>query len=115
MSLAGGAAAFAAPALAPFPDRDCGDDERRRRIEPPEAEQCVTEQADENGGGEVGAEQVLGPLAPGCDRAKLVGEPALAMPRNGIPITLVLTSAIPSQLVSGCSPVTSLWTDSNAT
>jgi hypothetical protein len=37
------------------------------------------------------------------------------MPRKGIPITLELTSAIPSQLVSGCSPVHSLCTASKAT
>jgi hypothetical protein len=74
---AGAAAALAAPALAAFLDRDRGDNERGCRVEPPETEERVPEQPNKNGGGEVGAEQILGPLAAGCDRAELVGKPPL--------------------------------------
>src|SRR5437870_8263207 len=53
------AAALAAPAFLPLPDGERSDGKGGDRVEPPQSEQRVTEQADENGGGEVGAEDVL--------------------------------------------------------
>ena len=59
------AAALAAPAFLPLPDGERSDGKGGDRVEPPQSEQRVTEQADENGGGEVGAEDVLGSLTGG--------------------------------------------------
>jgi hypothetical protein len=64
--LAAVAAAFAAPALPPLPDRERGDGQRGERVEPPEPEERVPEQADKHSRGEIGAEDVLRPLARGC-------------------------------------------------
>ena len=100
--LAGSAAASAAPALDALSNGDGRDDQRGDGVEPPEAEERVAGEADEDGEREVGAEEVLCPLpAGGCDGAELVSE-AAAMPRNGIPIADDVTRAMPSQLVSGC-------------
>src|SRR2546428_5960433 len=64
------AAALAAPAFLPLPDGERSDGKGGERVEPPQPEQRVTEQADEDGGGEVGAEDVLGALAGGRCRAE---------------------------------------------
>src|SRR3970040_719691 len=47
------AAALAAPAGAALLDRDAGDHERGGRVEPPEPEERVPEQADEDCGGQM--------------------------------------------------------------
>ena len=65
------------PRLAAFPDRDRSDRQRSGGIEPPEAEERVSQQADEDGRRHVGTELVLSPLASGRDRTERVGEAAL--------------------------------------
>src|SRR5688500_6756597 len=74
---AGGTAVLAPPRLAAFLDGDRRDDERSRRVEPPEAKERIAEQTEEDRGGEVGAQKVLRALAARRGRAELVGEPAL--------------------------------------
>jgi hypothetical protein len=65
-------AALAPPTLSTFSDRNRGDNEGGDRVEPPPAKEGVPEKAKEDGTGEVGAEQVLGALAAGGNRTKLV-------------------------------------------
>ncbi|MGH9321177.1 MAG: hypothetical protein ACRD3V_15000, partial [Vicinamibacteria bacterium] len=108
-------AALAAPALTPLVDRYAGNHERSRWIEPPETEERISEQPEEHGSGEVGAEQVLRSLAAGRDRAERVRESPLRDAEEGIATTLEETSPMPIQLVSGCSLVTSLWIASAVT
>jgi Cu2+-exporting ATPase len=74
---AGVAAAFAAPAFPPLLDGNRGDDQGGDRVEPPEPEKRVAEQADQDGAREVGAQEVLRPLAAGGDRSELLGESTL--------------------------------------
>src|SRR2546430_5194090 len=74
------AAALAAPAFLPLPDGERSDGKGGERVEPPQCEQRVTEQADENGGGEVGAEDVLGSLTGGLRRLARPAPPARPSP-----------------------------------
>src|SRR2546422_7629647 len=76
------AAALAAPAFLPFPDGERSDGKGGERVEPPQSEQGVTEQADENGGGEVGAEDVLSSLTGGCRRLECRAPPVLHSPQQ---------------------------------
>src|SRR2546422_10900981 len=71
------AAALAAPAFLPLPDSERSDGKGGDRVEPPQPEQRIAEQADEDGGGEIGAEDVLGPLAGGRRRAERRAESVL--------------------------------------
>ena len=71
------AATLAAPGLESLPDRDAGDQQRRERVEPPPAEQRVAGEAEEDGPGEIGADQVLCALAVG-GRASRASRPAAA-------------------------------------
>ena len=52
---AGRAASFASPALDSLANSDSGDHKRGQRIQPPQAEQRVPQQSDEDGSGEVRA------------------------------------------------------------
>src|SRR5438128_935754 len=70
-------AALAAPALAALPHRQTGDKQRGKRVEPPKAKQCVSEEADQDSAGEVGAEDVLCPLAGGRSRSESGSKPEL--------------------------------------
>lgn len=60
-----GAAALAAPRLESLPDRYARDQEGGERIQPPPAKQGVANETEEDGPGQVGAEQVLSALAVG--------------------------------------------------
>src|SRR5207245_1370013 len=52
-------ACVAAPCLASLLDGDIGDEERGYRVKPPRGEYRVADEAEKNGGGEIGAEHVL--------------------------------------------------------
>ena len=107
------AAGVPAPAFDPLANRYPCDHESRQRVEPPQPEQRVPEQADEDSGGEIGAEKVLGSFPAGSSRAELVGESLLRDPEQGIPIRLVVASTMPSQLTLGSSPAISCRSASN--
>ena len=69
----GAAATFTAPRFESLAYRDARDHECGDRIEPPCSEQCAPEEPGEDGGGEVGAQEVLVSLALGRGRAQLFG------------------------------------------
>ena len=72
-----GAAVLAAPGLPAFPDRDRGDGQGGSRVQPPPPQQAVGEQAGQNRGCEVCAEQVLRPFAGGGAGPQASPEPLL--------------------------------------
>jgi hypothetical protein len=63
----GSAAVLAAPGFDALADREPGDAQADDRVQPPPPEQGVGDEADQHGGGEIGAQQVLGAF-PGCGR-----------------------------------------------
>jgi hypothetical protein len=115
MPLGCAAAALAAPGLEAFPGRHTGDQQCGDRVEPPPAEEGVPGEADEDGAGEVRAEEVLGALAVGGCRAERRSKALLGDPEKGIPTRLVAVSTIPSALMSGWWPVTRCRMASKAT
>jgi hypothetical protein len=109
------AAGVAAPGLAALDYRYHGDQQAHQRIEPPSSHECVAQQPDQQGGGEVGAEQVLLPSLAVADEPILLPMRCLARPSNGIRTKLLAASAIPTMLSSACVPFASVRIDSNAT
>src|SRR5204862_2161501 len=70
-------AALTAHGPSPLPDGYARDSQRYERIEPPEPNEVVGEQADQHGRGEIRAEEVLTTLAGGRGRAELLAQPEL--------------------------------------
>src|SRR3954451_5171491 len=77
------AAGVAAPVRASLAHRDSGDDERGDGIEPPPAEEGIGEQADEEHGREVGAEQRLGAVGDDRPRPELAAGASLPPREHG--------------------------------
>src|SRR3954469_8135346 len=71
----GRAAALAAPALAALVDRDDRDEQRHRRVEPPEPQQRIAAQPNEQADREIRAEHVLPALALRGRRAQRLADP----------------------------------------
>ena len=85
-------------------------------IQPPPAEQCVGGQAEQDGCGEVGAQEVLDTFAGGGAGVQPTAQPLFGDAGSpGMIATDIAVSAIPSPLDPGWLPVTSLWTASTAT
>ena len=78
-----GAAALAAPRLVALFDGDARDEERRDGIRPPQVEERVRAEPDEQCGGEVGAEHVLLAFAPRRRRTELLAHAGLGDGERG--------------------------------
>ena len=76
----------------------------RRGVGPPPAGDGVGAQADEQGGGHVGAEHRLAALARGRRRAERVADSALGAASGGIVASVTTESPMPTQLTSGWWP-----------
>jgi hypothetical protein len=63
-------------------DDDGCDDERRRGVQPPQTEDRVRQESDEDRGGKVGARQVLGAFTARGGRVEPSGEPELRDPEE---------------------------------
>src|SRR5829696_10185454 len=78
-----GTAALAAPRLTALLDGDARDEERRDGIGPPQAEEGVRAEPDEQGRGEVGAEHVLLAFAPRRRRTEFLAYAGLGDGERG--------------------------------